>query len=347
MAIELLTEVTELDAVRHGFYHDLESLFYVMCYICCVCAGPNYTLRKDINIFHTAIGKWFGKKNHTEKEIGEAKYQTVSPVQTFSKCVLPVFHEYFNPLKPYLARLSSLAIPPQELQRLTYWTFNNDGKEDYDCLPFILQPMDKRDGEQLTEYRAILKDAYDNMPDVDPVLGDVTGSSTQGSSPQTRADESVRSPMKCTLLQPAEDSDIPLRLMDLVPQEAGTDSQEERKDDSESQNEGSATLLGRESGGSRSGKRKSTALEDDESEDDEGGDLLSPTPVSKGGRIQDNRLLGNSGLRSLTALSTSSKTPLDPITEALGLEGPAEISVGVRRSGSKGSKRLRTREELE
>jgi hypothetical protein len=331
----------------HGFYHDLESLFYVMCYICCVCAGPNYTLRKDINIFHTAIAKWFGKENHTEKEIGEAKYRTVTPRANFQRYILSVFHPYFNPLKPYFLRLSALAVPPEERDIQMYWDYSNGGIEDYNALPFNLQPMQMRARKQITEYRAILKQAFDILPDKDPEPGDVTGSSTQGSSPQTNADESIRSPMKRTLPPPSEVSDTPLRLMDLVPREVGTDSQKEQKDDSEPQNEGSATLLGKESGGSRSGKRKSAVLEDDEPEDDEGGDLLSPTPVSKGGRIRDNRQLGNSGLRSLTALSTSSKTPLDPIAEAPGIEGPAEISVGVRRSGSKGTERLKTQEELD
>jgi hypothetical protein len=135
--------------------------------------------------------------------------------------------------------------------------------------------------------------------------------------------------------------------MDLVPKQANN-PQRKQQNVGEIRDEdakGSTTLVGRGSSGSRSGKRKSAGLE--EPEDDESGEPVSPTPVSKGGRVQDNRLLGNSGLRSLTALGGSSKTALDSIAETLGLEGAAEISAYVRRSGSKGSKRLRTREELD
>jgi hypothetical protein len=88
MAIELLTE---LNPVKHEFYHDLESLFYVMCYICCVCAGPNNTLREDLDVFETAVEAWFGKEDQTEQQIGEEKYKTVANSHDFAKMIFPVF----------------------------------------------------------------------------------------------------------------------------------------------------------------------------------------------------------------------------------------------------------------
>jgi serine/threonine protein kinase len=99
MAIELLRE---LKSVKHEFYHDLESLSYVICYICCIYAGPNYTLQDDLNVLETAIAKWFGTKEQSESQIGREKYETVSNSEDFEDMILPIFYTYFAALKPYM-----------------------------------------------------------------------------------------------------------------------------------------------------------------------------------------------------------------------------------------------------
>jgi hypothetical protein len=161
MAIELLTE---LKSVKHEFYHDLESLFYVICYICCICAGPNYTLRDDLKVFETAIAKWFGTKEQSESDIGKEKYETVSIPDDFEEMILHVFHPYFEPLKPYMLRLRDIAIPPHRGIVSFYRRSHNISKEDVKSLPLNLQPMNERGDEQLSEYREILQELFDSLP---------------------------------------------------------------------------------------------------------------------------------------------------------------------------------------
>jgi serine/threonine protein kinase len=343
MAVQLLTE---LNKVKHELYHDLESLFYVMCYNCCINAGPDYTIREDLNVYETAIVKWFGTKEQSESQIGVEKYKTVDAPSAFKKSILAAFHPYFNPLKSFMQELRDIAIPPHSASVDLYRRMKDLEEDDVENLPLYLKPMEVRGEEQLKEYRDIVQAMFNSLPVDHPRPG---GSSPANhDSPNTAASEAVRSP-KSRMLQPIIGDDILLRLMDLVPQQ-GLAPQDKQQNVGETQDEaakGSATLVGRGSSGSRSGKRKSAALEEGEPESDESEGPQSPTPVGKGSRIQDTCLRGSSGLHSLTALGGSSKTALDSITEILGLEGPAEISGDVRRSGSKDTKRPRTREELD
>ena len=50
----------EWTEVSHSFTHDLESIFYVFCWICIVIAGPNFTPPSDNFEFGSeAISLWF------------------------------------------------------------------------------------------------------------------------------------------------------------------------------------------------------------------------------------------------------------------------------------------------
>jgi hypothetical protein len=351
MAVQLLTE---LNSVKHEFYHDLESLFYVMCYICCICAGPNYTLRRDKNVFKTAIGKWLGKKNQTESQIGEEKYRTVLSSKAFKKSILVVFHPYFDHLKPFMKILRDIAIPPHDAAVSSYIDMNGLEEDEVEKLPFHLKPMEVRGEKQLEEYRDILQKLFNSLPEDDPPLDGSNQAShdpSQRISPQAPEAEPNQSPIMTRILQNMIGDDYLYRAMDLPPQEED-DPQDKQEDDGETQDEDtkeSATLVGRVSGGSRSGKRKIAALEEGELEDGEDGSLQTPTPVSKSGRSLNNLVVGSSRPGSLAAWSGSSKSALEPITETPELEGPAEIGSGtcMWRSDSKDSKRRRTREELE
>jgi hypothetical protein len=343
MAVQLLTGV---GSVKHEFYHDLESLFYVMCYICCICAGPNNTLREDLDVFETAIGKWFGKEGRTEQQIGAEKYETVTSFDHFAEHILPAFHSYFEPLMPYMSDLRDIAIPPDRASRSIL-------KRYFKTLPFPLHTMEERGDKQLVEYRKVLQRMFDSLSEDGPRPG---GSSlandnpTQCISPQTPAAEPVQSPIKTRIPESIIGDDNLHRAIDPVPLQED-ESQDEQQDVDEVQDkdtEESATLVGEASDGLHSSsKRKSAALQEDEPADDEAGYPQSPTSVSRGGRMQDDRLLGNSGLRSPTDRRSSSKTSLEPTTKTPELERSLETSSDGWRSGSKDSKRRRTREQLE
>lgn len=165
IAIQLLMA---MPLVVHRYYHDLESLFYVLCYICCVCAGPNGTFRKDFDIFDTDLKKWFGKRGQSEVDIGKAKRETVDSDEALETSILTNFHSYFDPLKPYITELRWLAIPMSKAELEMYRKIAKPTSSDS---PHILygQNSDVRDrAEVFNEYKSILRKAYERLPDEDP-----------------------------------------------------------------------------------------------------------------------------------------------------------------------------------
>ena len=106
MAIELLSAT---DTIDHKYYHDLESLFYVLCYICCVCSGPNGRARANFDIDQSALKVWFGAGAKNTETVGKLKECIV--LLKFEE-VLETFDVYFAPLKNYVRMLHRIATPP-------------------------------------------------------------------------------------------------------------------------------------------------------------------------------------------------------------------------------------------
>ena len=109
MAIELLQSSVP---VKHRYYHDLESVFYVLVHICCNYSGPNNTNRLGFNVKATPLGEWSdeeGKSDETESEIlwraGFRKESDTKTEEVFREHILSNVHPYFEPLKPCLEQL--------------------------------------------------------------------------------------------------------------------------------------------------------------------------------------------------------------------------------------------------
>ncbi|KAI5999608.1 hypothetical protein EDD15DRAFT_2160638 [Pisolithus albus] len=104
MAIDLLREYNSPSKdFTHTFSHDLESLIYVLVWICILYQAPN-EIRSDRTIEQTCLKHWALAKTSTD--IRHLWDQKVGQLSTRS--VLSEFTPYFEPLKPAVTRLYKL-----------------------------------------------------------------------------------------------------------------------------------------------------------------------------------------------------------------------------------------------
>jgi hypothetical protein len=100
MAIELLLEKP---GIRHTPQHDLESLFFVLVYLCTNLSGPGAIRTQDELQLHSTIplSAWF-KVSSTLHQIGIHKIGTLC---TLESNILNRFAPYFDELKPCVRHL--------------------------------------------------------------------------------------------------------------------------------------------------------------------------------------------------------------------------------------------------
>ena len=104
MAIDLLQEYTSPSSnFTHNFTHDLESVIYVLVWVCVLYQGPN-EIRNDRSIEQTCLKQWASAK--TTNDIQALCDQKLG--QLASRSVLSDFTPYFAPLKPTVTRLYKL-----------------------------------------------------------------------------------------------------------------------------------------------------------------------------------------------------------------------------------------------
>lgn len=100
MAIELLMKKTK---IRHTPHHDLESLFFVLIYLCTNLSGPG-TIRSKIDLLeHSTIplSTWF-RASSSLHEIGISK---AGAFCAFEENILKCFSPYFEDLKPCILKI--------------------------------------------------------------------------------------------------------------------------------------------------------------------------------------------------------------------------------------------------
>ncbi|KAH8115424.1 hypothetical protein DFH11DRAFT_1759779 [Phellopilus nigrolimitatus] len=108
------------EPIIHDYYHDLESVFYMLCWLCIAQAGPNSKDRQSTEPFDyksSAIGKWAaaGQDESDYQKVADAKCWMVTMTHRFKRKVLDYFHEYFEELTPYVSRLREVICPPGAL----------------------------------------------------------------------------------------------------------------------------------------------------------------------------------------------------------------------------------------
>ena len=114
MAIEALTCTGHFE---HAPRHDLESILYVIIYICTFTNGPNLSCTENQLLKNLAIHSGF--KNNGMSSIGTSK---IGHMQHAEQEILPGFMEYWTDLAPFILDLIKACFPSQETlpNSLTY-----------------------------------------------------------------------------------------------------------------------------------------------------------------------------------------------------------------------------------
>jgi serine/threonine protein kinase len=100
MAIQLLMKKSKM---RHASHHDLESLFFVLIYICTNLSGPGTIRTREELQLHSSIpvSAWF-KTSYSLRQVGIAK---AGAFCQFEDNILKPFAPYFEDLKPCILKL--------------------------------------------------------------------------------------------------------------------------------------------------------------------------------------------------------------------------------------------------
>ena len=158
MAIELLDTSVK---VIHKYYHDLESVFYVLCYICCTSAGPHGARRKDFKVSKSPLQHWFPPKAGDRGMQGTSynKFGMVKGEDEFRDNILRSLAPYFNQeaIHICLDRLRELLfpIPLKQDVRAMYIFLKGE-------VPLLSLPRHEREPKDFCgEFRRILRTAYD------------------------------------------------------------------------------------------------------------------------------------------------------------------------------------------
>lgn len=116
----------------HEPKHDLESVFYVLIWLCVLYDGPNGSERQGFSVYHTELRYWL--LGDTTKTIGRHKYSMVVDPRSFESNILSLFSPYFEDLKPCVSALRNalLLTPP-----ITHEIMIDIIKRAYDILPQI------------------------------------------------------------------------------------------------------------------------------------------------------------------------------------------------------------------
>jgi hypothetical protein len=100
MSVELLTKQ---EKIRHDCYHNLESLFFVLIYLCTNLSGPGtIRTREELEVFTSIpLSSWF-KTSSSRRQIGINK---AGALCNFRTNILNFFAPYFEDLKPCAIKL--------------------------------------------------------------------------------------------------------------------------------------------------------------------------------------------------------------------------------------------------
>ncbi|EJD02664.1 uncharacterized protein FOMMEDRAFT_167852 [Fomitiporia mediterranea MF3/22] len=113
MALEMLAEETS-NRVKHAYYHDLESIFYVLCWLCTSQEGPNNTERdhRTFDFNKSEVAKWTGAgmDNPTFDAIKTRKSAIVCNDTEFTEKILSDFAPYFDSIKRCVLKLRDMMI---------------------------------------------------------------------------------------------------------------------------------------------------------------------------------------------------------------------------------------------
>lgn len=152
MAVELLLEGGK-GGVTHRPSHDLESLFYVLIFICTNLEGPGLPRRLDdlLNFTSLPIAAWFA----TETSFEGLATSKLGIAFAFQKRIVDRFSPYFDDIKPCVMNLFHAMYPngPQIKSALTHDAMINIFDATLESLSSISEPESYLSHRRVVEKR--------------------------------------------------------------------------------------------------------------------------------------------------------------------------------------------------
>ncbi|KAK7013930.1 hypothetical protein R3P38DRAFT_3322448 [Favolaschia claudopus] len=127
MATQVLKQGPSL--AQHQPHHDLESLFYVLIWICVHYVSPDNAERQNFDVRDTDLRLWISGESY--EAIGATKLATIEDETWWPQKVLFWFAPYFEPLKPCINEWRQLVLDPNKLTHenvLGYGVFHESPK---------------------------------------------------------------------------------------------------------------------------------------------------------------------------------------------------------------------------
>jgi serine/threonine protein kinase len=146
----------------HKYYHDLESLFYVICYVFTTSAGPEYAFRENLDsvMDNLVVGDWCRFAHEDWGHMGSLKSIYCESEKRFER-VIDEFTEYFKE--------DALRKCMRDLRELVFDEGNTWGSarelrdEDAPIGVKYIDVDDREPKEYFREFKRILQEAYDNL----------------------------------------------------------------------------------------------------------------------------------------------------------------------------------------
>ncbi|KAF5366921.1 hypothetical protein D9615_010678 [Tricholomella constricta] len=144
---------SDMPPFNHDAVHDMESLLWVLTYLCLTRRGPGmHMLREELDIGHasydsTGTGKLY-QAVHTyfeakEDNLKEAKAKLIL-LKVFEEEIVPLFHPYFEPLKPLVIQWFATLTLAYMHRGYEYYNIHHLVtcllKKTHDALPIPAQP---------------------------------------------------------------------------------------------------------------------------------------------------------------------------------------------------------------
>ncbi|KLO19004.1 hypothetical protein SCHPADRAFT_85263 [Schizopora paradoxa] len=177
MVVDMLQHFLHKKAFAHNYWHDLESLFYVFCWVCTAYSGPGGERREiqDLRESHAFKWKVLGASVEDLKVAMDSKHSFTSEGRRFQRDMERDFHRYFAPIFDCVCQMRSCLFPPafdEDGHKSSTTSMKElEGKEDAEAVRTFRKmhlklPHEERNPEIVfEELFAVIDDAVEKLPE--------------------------------------------------------------------------------------------------------------------------------------------------------------------------------------
>ncbi len=173
MAIDALGGPISSDV--HRLHHDLESLLYVIIWVCTIQSGPAGA-KRQFEYAKTELYGWNAGDGVqiTMRNIWDAKSNVMTNRQFFERLVLSNFDDYFAPMASFVEQLREIIFPSGSLTS-----------------PKFLPPSEREASDVVSEYLAVLTAAHTHIKSLPGMSLKTLPDAPPDSVPNTSSNDSV------------------------------------------------------------------------------------------------------------------------------------------------------------